>query len=343
MRRWLRRPIVWLPISGLLILLVAWRARVWEASAILGTPDALPLVIAVLLNGLVVVLWGLRSRDLLGAAGHRVGLGPLLPMTAFANTINNLTPGSAGEVVRAWLLRAHHGVPYATGGAVIVIERVVALAYMGASALVAWGGHEIGLAWPVQVVLLVLVAAAPGVVYLLGMRPAAAVGRLPLGGLLGDERWGRIRGALTRLDATVATLLTSGRHLAVFAATTGLVFACYAAQLWLVARSVGITIDPVAAWGVLGLATVAGVLSLLPFGLGATDLVLASLLTTLGVPPAGAAAIAFGNRLVATLPLGLLGTASYAWLSAGLPTGGARALLRVAPEDLADDRPESAT
>ena len=96
------------------------------------------------------MLWALRSRDLLGATGHPVRLGPLLPMTAFANTINNLTPGSAGEVVRAWLLRAHHGVPYATGAAVIIVERIVAIGYMAASAVVAWVGYRMGLALPLQ-------------------------------------------------------------------------------------------------------------------------------------------------------------------------------------------------
>ncbi len=98
-----------------------------------------------------------------------------------------------------------------------------------------------------------------------------------------------------------------------------------------------------AAWGALGLATVAGVLSLLPFGLGATDLVLAAMLTSLGVPAAAAGAIAFGYRLVSTLPLGLLGTASYAWLSARLPAGGTRAVIDAVPVDLADDRPQAAS
>ncbi len=340
MSRWLRRPAVWLPISGFLLVLVAWRSRAWEALDILGAPDPAPLAMAVLLNLAIGVLWALRSRDLLAAARHPVGLGPLLPMTAFANTINNLTPGSAGEIVRAWLLRAHHGVPYAAGGAVIVLERVVAIGYLATSAAIVWAGQVVGLPWPIQLALLALVAVSPGVVYGLGLRPAAAAGRLPLGGVVGAPRWARVRGALARVDGTIATLLTNPRHLAVFAATTSLVFACYTAQLWLVAASVGIVLDPIAAWGALGLATIAGVLSLLPFGLGATDLVLASLLASLGVPPPAAGAIAFGYRLVATLPLGLLGTASYAWLSARLPAGGARALIVAGPTDLAEERPE---
>ncbi|HYO41657.1 MAG TPA: lysylphosphatidylglycerol synthase transmembrane domain-containing protein [Candidatus Limnocylindrales bacterium] len=341
MIRWLRRPIIWLPISGLLIALVAWRSKVWEAGTVLGAPQPLPLVLAVLLNGLIVVLWAVRSGDLLGAAGRAVGIRPLLPMTAFANTINNLTPGSAGEVVRAWLLRAHHGIPYATSTAVIAIERVVAIGYMAGSAIVAWGGQAVGLPGPAQVALLILVAVTPGLVYRIGLRPFAAVGRLPLGGVLGREPWTRAARALVRVDATMSDLLTHPRHLAVFAVTTMIVFATYTAQLWLVAVSIGVVLDPVTAWGALGLATIAGVLSLLPFGLGATDLVLAALLTSLGVPPTAAGAIAFGYRLVATLPLGILGTVAYAWLSAGLPPGGTRAVLDAVSVELSEPAGES--
>lgn len=342
MIRWLRRPIVWLPISGLLLALVAWRSRIWEAGAILGTPDPLPLAGAVLLNGAIAILWAVRSADLLAAAGHPVAVAPLIPMTAFANTINNLTPGSAGEVVRAWMLRAHHGVPYASGAAVIVIERVVAIGYLGTSAAIVWIGHLLALPGPVVLAALALLVALPGLAYGAGLRPAAVVARLPLGRLLGEARWARVGGALARMDATIARLVTHPRHLAVFAATTALVFAAYAAQLWLVAASVGIAIDPVAGWGALGLAIVAGVLSLLPFGLGATDLVLAVLLGTLGVAAPAAAAIALGNRLVATLPLGLLGVASYGWLSARLPAGGATAAISAARAEMAGEPGEGA-
>jgi uncharacterized protein (TIRG00374 family) len=338
--RWLRRPIVWLPISGLLLALVAWRSRLWEAGAILGTPDPLPLVGAVLLNVAIAVLWAVRSADLLAAAGHPVAVAPLLPMTAFANTINNLTPGSAGEVVRGWMLRVHHGVPYATGAAVIVIERVVAIGYLGASAAIVWIGHLLALPGPVVLAALALLVVLPGLVYAAGLRPAAVAARLPLGGLPGSARWARVGGALVRMDDTIAGLLTHPRHLAVFAGTSGLVFAVYAAQLWLVAAAVGIAIDPVAGWGALGLAIVAGVLSLLPFGLGATDLVLAALLGSLGVPAPATAAIAFGNRLVSTLPLGLLGAVSYGWLSARLPAGGATAAMSAARAEMAGEGAE---
>ena len=67
--RWLRRPVVWLPISGFLLLFVAWRSRIWEADSILQAPNPLPLAAAVLLGAGIVVLWALRSRDLLRGHG----------------------------------------------------------------------------------------------------------------------------------------------------------------------------------------------------------------------------------------------------------------------------------
>jgi uncharacterized membrane protein YbhN (UPF0104 family) len=77
------------------------------------------------------------------------------------------------------------------------------------------------------------------------------------------------------------------------------------------------------AWGALGLGLTAGVLSLLPFGLGSTDLVVVTLLGVAGVPAVEATAMTFGYRLVSTVPLALAGVVSYAVLSAKLPDSAA--------------------
>ena len=123
------------------------------------------------------------------------------------------------------------------------------------------------------------------------------------------------------MDDAVARLLVDPRRAIAFASWTAIVFASYTGQLLLVAAAIGRGIDPAAAWGALGLGIMAGVVSLLPFGLGSADLVLVGLLGVAGVPTAEAAAIAFGYRVVSTLPLGLAGVASYAFLSARLPHG----------------------
>ncbi|MFL5679380.1 MAG: lysylphosphatidylglycerol synthase transmembrane domain-containing protein [Chloroflexota bacterium] len=318
---WLRRPIVWAPISILLLALVAWRSRLWEAGALLGHVAVAPLVAALALSAVVPVLWAIRSSALLGRAGRPVGILPLIPMTAFANTINNLTPGSSGEIFRLWLLREHHAVDYTTGTAVVVVERIVTLLYLAGSAVLVWLAVVGALPPPVVGAAIVVLAALPGIVYGMGIRPSRIVALLPLGRVVGPERWSRTTDWLTGVDATITSLLTRPGPLATFAIASALVLACYTVQLVLVGQALGVSVSPAAAWGALGIGITVGALSLLPFGLGSTDLVVATLLTASGVPPVEATAMTFAYRLVSTLPLAIAGVASYAVLSAGLPAG----------------------
>jgi uncharacterized protein (TIRG00374 family) len=339
---WLRRPIVWVPISIGLLGVLVWRSRLWEAGAALAGLDPGPLVAAALLSAVIAVLWAIRSADLLAAAGRRVGILPLVPMTTFANTINNLTPGSAGEIVRMYLLRAHHGVDYATSGAVVFVERVGAIGYLASSALLVWLTWAGLLPAPVTIVLSVALVAAPAIFYRLGLRPLGVVRRIPLGRVVGAERWDRLGAWLSRVDDTVAGLVGDPRRLVAFVALSGGIFLAYDAQLLLVGRAVGVTIDPFAGWGALGLATMVGVVSLLPFGLGSTDLALVALLGATGVPTVQAGAIALGYRLVSTLPLSIAGIASFAWLSARLPASGLGGAARAVRDELGDGLPDFA-
>ncbi len=320
--RWLRRPIVWIPVSIGLLTLAAWRSRLWEAGATLRTVEPIPFLAAALVSAAIPILWAVRSGDLLAATGFPVALGPLVPMTTFANAVNNVTPGSSGEILRAYLLRAHHGVDYAASGAVILIERLGALGFLTFSGVLFWLTWIGALAPPATVALLILLVVAPSAVYRTRFRPSWLVRALPLGRLVGHGRWARTSGWLARVDDTIAGLLRQPARMAIFALTSGVVFAAYTFQLVLVGRAVGVVLDPVAAWGALGLATTAGVLSMLPFGLGATDLALVGLLGVAGVPPLQAGAMVFGYRLVSTLPLGIGGVIAYAWLSARLPAAG---------------------
>jgi uncharacterized protein (TIRG00374 family) len=339
---WLRRPIVWVPISIGLLALLMWRSRLWEAGAALAGLDPGPLVGAALLSGVIAILWAIRSADLLAAAGRSVGVLPLVPMTTFANTINNLTPGSAGEIVRMYLLRAHHGVDYATSGAVVFVERIGAIGYLASSALLVWLTWLGLLPATIALVLGIGLVAAPAVVYRLGLRPLGVVRRIPLGRLLGAGRWARVGDWLSRVDDTVAGLVGDPRRHVTFVALSGGIFLVYDAQLLLVGRALGVTIDPFAAWGALGLATMVGVLSLLPFGLGSTDLALVALLGVAGVPTIQAVVITLGYRVVSTLPLSIAGIASFAWLSARLPASGMGGAARAVRAELGDGIPDFA-
>lgn len=340
---WLRRPIVWLPISIGLLGLLVWRSRIWESGSVLVGLDARLVLGGALLSILIGILWAVRSADLLAAAGWQVGVRQLVPMTAFANTINNLTPGSAGEIVRMYLLRAHHGVDYATSGAIVFIERIGAIGYLSSTALLAWLTWSGVLSPVLATVIAIGLVVGPGIAYRSGLRPLSTIGRLPVGRVVGRLRWERVGEWFGRVDRTVALLIGDPRRLLAFVALSVLIFAVYTAQLLVLGRALGVDLDPLAAWGALGLATTVGVLSLLPFGLGTTDLALVGLLGAAGVPPTSAVAMTFGYRLISTLPLSLAGIAAFGWLSARLPATGLRGAASAVRAEVGDPLPDLIT
>ncbi|MBA2254932.1 MAG: flippase-like domain-containing protein, partial [Chloroflexi bacterium] len=330
LRRWL-----WIPLSLGLLAFVIWRTRPWELAGAGLALDPLLLLAVVTLNVAVVALWALRSRSLMAGVGHPLGFLSLVPVVSFANTIGNVTPASAGEALRALVLRNRYGVPIARSTAVILVERVWAVGIMAvtasAAAALAFGGSGSGggnssssgggpspVAAVIVTVSALLACFLPAVAYRVGLRP----GRLL-------ERWlarrkdatatrpgrlGRAAGVLVDLDRTVAGLVADPVRAVVFVGSTLLIFVCYALQLALLLQMLGSPLPLEGAWAALGLATVAGVLSALPFGLGAADAVLSLLLIGLGVAPAVTGATILLLRATATLPLGVAGALSWAAL-----------------------------
>jgi uncharacterized membrane protein YbhN (UPF0104 family) len=331
MRRWW----VWLTVSIALLALLVWRTRPWEVLALGARP--LPLIGVLFLDVVVVAAWALRSAALMRAVGQPMSPTSLVPIVAFANTINNLTPASSGEAVRAVILNRRHGVPYARSTAVILAERFWAIWIMAVTAGAAAIGTVVpappwlvGLAWIAAAVGVV----APVIAHRAGIRPAnvaarvmggpaageAAATPMPEAGAADDERPGlrrRIARLLGDVDEHLGAILESWPATAGFLAWTAVVFVAFAVQLWLVLIALGVELPLAGVWAALGLATIAGVLSALPFGLGAADLVLTGLLVQLGVDASVAAAAALLLRVTVTLPLGLIGTASWVVLNRG--------------------------
>jgi uncharacterized protein (TIRG00374 family) len=329
MRRWY----VWVTVSVVLLGLLAWRTRPWEALA--TGADWRLLTVVVALNVVVIGAWAVRSERLMAAVGHPLPVLALVPIVSFANTINNLTPASTGEALRALILRRRHGVPYGRSTAVILAERFWAIWIMAVTAGAAAVGTVIpaeppliGLAW----IAAVGASFAPSIAYALGLRPASFVARIvspPSAAELGPEapptRRQRLAGTLRDVDESLVGIAVSPAVATSFVLSTAVVFATTALQLWLILLSLGEWISPVAAWAALGLATIAGVISALPFGLGAADVVMTGLLTLIGVPSSVAAAAALLLRATVTLPLGLAGTAAWISLSRGEDVAAANA------------------
>jgi len=106
-------------------------------------------------------------------------------------------------------------------------------------------------------------------------------------------------------------LLRSPVLLAQTSAITLVIFVVSAFQLLLLLDSLGDTIRITQAVAVYATSQVGGILSTLPFGLGASDAILVTVLAGYGVSVADSATAAVLTRAVSTLPLALAGLIAY--------------------------------
>lgn len=272
--RHLRKAALWaLYFILLLVLGLAW----------LGLDEVLP-VLARLSVGLVALVLGLslfnyliravRWQALCGAVDISVPLlrNSLYYVAGFAFTI---TPGKIGEVVRLWLLRRRHGVPYERSLGLLLIDRVtdavplLALCLLGAGQVTGQGWAVVGMT--VFVLTLVALVLRPDWLAVLVRFVYGRLQRLP-------RLFARILRALRTLQ-----LLVAPRVLAV-ALLFGLVgWSAEILGAWLILDALGADVGLVATAFIFGFGMLVGGLPLFPGGVGGAEGTMIGLLLLVGV------------------------------------------------------------
>ena len=288
-------------VYGLLGLLVGW-GQVSHQLALVGWPLWLLAVLVVAAGyGLLFVRWQLLLRDL----GH-----PLAARPSGAIYLAGLgliaAPARSGEALRGLWLQRRHAIPLRIGVAATAAERLLDL--LSALLVLAWG---LGLAQQ-RVGLAVVLLALAGQAWLLShprtlARLEQALLRLPLvrpwQGIRrvlweGLQALGALRALLRPAPLTLGLVLTT----AVWALESALV------QALLAQLGTAINLEQAA---VLRTATsLGGVLSLLPAGLGSSELTSVGLALLYGASQGTALAVTVVLRLVTLLLPSAIGVVS---------------------------------
>jgi uncharacterized protein (TIRG00374 family) len=266
--------------------------------------------VALALNLPVLLLTPVRSGLVLHSAGFRVGGAVLVPSTILGFVAGGLTPAASGELLRAQALRSAANVPLQPGMTAVIYERVMSLYLL----LVTTGLVMVSTMLPgpwVAIVAVVAIAlcAAPWATTSIAGRLLPTEGQVRWSG-----RAGRLPRKLLHMAAQLRFLLADGRLITGFSAVTLAMFALIAAQYWFLAQAAGTSISVTDAWLAFGLSTFAGVLALIPLGLGVLDAALAAALDRLGTTIEQGGVIALLVRGVVTLPLVLAALGCYLYL-----------------------------
>ena len=298
---------------GALVIWFSHPADIWES---VREVDLLPLMGALLINIPVVALRAIRAQVILNFLGHRISFRTMVPVQLVGQTSSSITPAASGDYVRAYLWRRGQEVPLPAGAAVVTFERLFSLFLLVAVAIllitlprhgfIGWVGVAAGL---------LAATLAPLILELVTPRAleASVLSRVASGRFLG--RFGE--GAAQTID-NLRRLLRSPLVLIETSAITIVVFVLSGVQVALLLNGLGESVHITQAVAVYATSQVAGTLSTLPFGLGASDAILVTVLAGYGVAPSDAATAALLLRAVSTLPQALAGLVAYMRLDHGV-------------------------
>ena len=220
--------------------------------------------------------------------GFRIPVGTNLVLF-LAGLFMSVTPGKMGEVLKSYLLKRTDRTPMSKSAPVVFAERLTDLVALLVLAVL--GGYALSGARIYLVAGTILVVAV-----------IAAVSIEPLHRYL-CSAVSRIR-RLQRFATKAEQSLCSARSLVgpkplVLSCTMSIpAWFCECVGFWIILRAFGISrLDLAQATGIYALAAVVGALSMLPGGLGATELTLTGLLSAAGVAKGQAVAATLVVRL----------------------------------------------
>jgi uncharacterized protein (TIRG00374 family) len=193
-------------------------------------------------------------------AGYAVPFHRLTAVTIFGFSLSSVTPGGTGDLIRVAVLEPY-GVNKRDGASIVVYERLLDVstmfAFLGASLLVTLASYQV-LALSVAAGVLLLAVAA---IFLIFAR--FFLGRL-------DQILPKITQRVLPDKQTAAVLLEPRTLFTSFLFTLG-VFTFEALRTLLVLRSLGLEVDVFEAWVIFTLPFLAGLVSLLPLGVGSLE------------------------------------------------------------------------
>lgn len=290
-------------IAALVVAVVVYTVGRLDWAAVLAALAGvrpLPMLAAALLVVLPLGARSVRARTLLAEVGYaEIPASRIAAVTVFGFSMSSLTPGGSGDLLRIAALRPY-GVAPSVSAAVVVYERILDVAVMASLLGVALAVTLLPPAVASAVIgagVLVLVLGAAGYARW-QPDPDVWMSRLPA----------RVHGLLPPVE--IARTLFRPKVLGRAVATTILVFVTEALRPWLVLVALGLSTGFFAAWAIFTLAWLAGLVSMLPLGVGSWEAAAIWAFQLYGVDANTGAAGAVLLRAGVTLPAIVLGVVS---------------------------------
>lgn len=344
-----RKSLFFLLISILILIVMLWLVGIDEVINALKMANMYLIASAILVQVLVYYLYTLRWQILNNLADINVSVKKLLPMTLVGLAVNNITPSGrgGGEPVRAYILSREEGYLMEETFATVVADRALDTFPFIILAVITIIGATLYFKmdlWLIIVMILAVIAIIAILIMLIFMSINPNFGQRVDGWIIGlvrrfykkdtIELENKIHKIIKGFQNTMKLVISSKDVLYFALPLSFIIWILEIFRVYLVFLALGANLNPIIIAEVFIIASLVGMIPLLPGGLGAVDGVMVIFYATAGITPSLSAAATVIERLISFWMATIIGMVI-------LPHYGSSVLEKKSLESSSDEIPES--
>ena len=308
-----RKTILLLGISVIILLIMLWFVGIDQVLDALKMANIFIVALAILTQIFTFLMYTLRWQILNRQANMDVSIRELFPMVLVGLAFNNITPSGrgGGEPVRAYVLSNEKNYQFEETFATVVADRAldtfpfVVLAAITIAAMTLYFKMDTWLLVLMVVAVIAIVVVLFMVIYMC-INPG--FGKRVDGWIVGlvrrfykknsEELENKIHEAIFGFQDTMKTLISNKKGLAITVSLSFFIWILEIIRVYLVFLAFGANVSPIVIGEVFIVASLVGMIPLLPGGLGAVDGLMILFYSSAGISSSVSAAATVIERLI---------------------------------------------
>ena len=308
-----KKSIFFLGISIIILIVMLWFVGIDQVINALKIAKLEFIVLAIATQVFTYYLYTLRWKILNGVANMDVGIKKLLPMVLVSLAVNNITPSGrgGGEPVRAYILSREENYPMEETFATVVADRAldtfpfVVLAVLTIIGMTLYFDFDL---WLLILMVLAVIAIVVILFLLIFMSINPNFGKRVDGWIIGlvrrfykknsEELEDKIHDVINGFQDTMKMVISNKRVLYYALPLSFIIWIFEVFRVYFVFLAFGANVSPIVIGEVFILASLAGMIPLLPGGLGAVDGIMIIFYSAAGISASISAAATVIERLI---------------------------------------------
>ena len=308
-----KKSIFFLLISVLILIVMLWLVGIDQVIGALKIANLSYIALAIAVQVATYYLYTLRWQILNRMADMDVGIKKLLPMVLVGLAVNNITPSGrgGGEPVRAYILSREENYPMEETFATVVADRAldtfpfVVLAVLTIIGMTFYFNFDL---WLLVLMIIAVIVIVVILILLIYMSINPNFGKRVDGWIIGlvrrfyrknsEELEEKIHGIISGFQDTMKMVISNKKVLYYALPLSFVIWIFEIVRVYLVFLAFGANVNLVVIGEVFILASLAGMIPLLPGGLGAVDGIMIIFYSAAGITASISAAATVIERLI---------------------------------------------